>query len=62
MTTQEILDGLKQAVIDGDEDSAASFAAQAIDAEIKPMDIIKGQSIPQWMSLAKHLKTAMPIS
>lgn len=43
---QEILDSLKAAVIEGDEEDAASFADQAIDAQIKPMDIIKGAINP----------------
>ncbi|GMQ94068.1 MAG: corrinoid protein [Acidimicrobiia bacterium] len=42
MAAQEILDGLKAAVIEGEEEDAASFAEQAIDAGLKPMDIIKG--------------------
>lgn len=42
MGTQELLDGLKGAVIEGDEEAAASFAEQAIGAEMKPLDIIKG--------------------
>lgn len=46
MATQEILDGLKQAVFEGDEEDAASFADQAIDAGIAPMDIIKGGITP----------------
>lgn len=46
MGTQEILDGLKTAVTEGDEDDAASFAEQAIDAGIQPLDIIKGGITP----------------
>ena len=46
MGTQEILDGLKTAVTEGDEDAAASFAEQAIDAGIRPMDIIKSGITP----------------
>lgn len=46
MTAQEILNGLKQAVVDGDEGDAAAFAAQAIEAEIKPMEIIQGAINP----------------
>jgi len=46
MAAQEILDGLKAAVIEGEGEDAASFAEQAIDAEIKPMDIIKGAINP----------------
>jgi len=42
MAAQEILDGLKTAVTEGEEEDAASFAEQAIDAGLKPMDIIKG--------------------
>ena len=46
MGTKEILDGLKTAVVEGDEDDAASFAQQAIDAEMVAMDIIKGAINP----------------
>lgn len=46
MGKQEILDGLKAAVIEGDEDDAASFAEQAIDAAIGPMEIIKSGITP----------------
>ena len=46
MGTQEILEGLKTAVIEGDEEDAASFASQAIDAEMRPMEIIKGAINP----------------
>ena len=42
MGTEELLEGLKQAVIEGDEEAAASFAEQAIGAEMKPLEIIKG--------------------
>jgi methylmalonyl-CoA mutase cobalamin-binding domain/chain len=46
MSNQEILDGLSNAVIEGDEDDAAEFASQAIAAEIRPMAIIKGAINP----------------
>lgn len=46
MGTQELLEGLKQAVIEGDEEAAASFAEQAIGAEMAPLEIIKGSINP----------------
>jgi methylmalonyl-CoA mutase cobalamin-binding domain/chain len=42
MSNQGILDGLSNAVIEGDEESSADFASQAIDAGMRPMEIIKG--------------------
>jgi methylmalonyl-CoA mutase cobalamin-binding domain/chain len=42
MGKNEILSGLNNAVIEGDEEKAADFASQAIAAEIGPMEIIKG--------------------
>jgi len=46
MAAQEILDGLKAAVIEGNEEDAASFADQLIEAQVKPMKIIKGAINP----------------
>lgn len=46
MATQEILVGLRQAVYEGDEEDAASFAEQALDAGLKAMEIIKGAINP----------------
>lgn len=46
MGTQEILDGLKAAVVEGDPDDAASFAERAIDAGVRPMDVIKSGITP----------------
>ena len=39
---EEILDGLKSAVIEGIDEDAAEFASQAIEAAVPPMEIIKG--------------------
>lgn len=46
MSTQEMLDGLKVAVVEGDEVAAASFAEEAIEAQVAPMEIIKGSITP----------------
>jgi methylmalonyl-CoA mutase cobalamin-binding domain/chain len=46
MSAEELLEGLKGAVIDGDEDAAASLAERAIDAGIAPLGIIKGAINP----------------
>ncbi len=46
MGAQDLLEGLKQAVVEGDEDAAASFAEQAIGAELAPLEIIKGAINP----------------
>ena len=46
MGTREILDGLKEAVIEGDEDAASSSAQEAIDAGLKAMEVIKGAINP----------------
>ena len=46
MSAQEALDGLKLAVVEGDEEDAASFAEQALDAGLKAMEIIKGAINP----------------
>jgi|TARA_B100000959_G_scaffold282177_1_gene348005 methylmalonyl-CoA mutase cobalamin-binding domain/chain len=42
MSMEEILDGLKSAVIEGIDEDAAEFASQAIEAAVPPMEIIKG--------------------
>ena len=46
MSTQELLDGLKVAVVEGDDVAAASFAEEAIEAQVAPMEIIKGSITP----------------
>lgn len=46
MSNQEILDGLSNAVIEGDEEASADYASQAIDAEMRAMEIIKGAINP----------------
>lgn len=46
MSNQEILEGLSNAVIEGDEEEAADFAGQAIAAAMRPMEIIKGAINP----------------
>ena len=46
MGTEEILENLKQAVIEGDEEDAADAAEAAIDAGIRPMEIIRGGITP----------------
>jgi methylmalonyl-CoA mutase cobalamin-binding domain/chain len=42
----EILESLKQAVIDGDDDAAAEAASGALDAGVAGMEIIKGSISP----------------
>lgn len=53
MAEQEILDGLRAAVTEGDEDDAASFAGQAIAAGLKAMDIIRGAINPAMEDVGK---------
>jgi methylmalonyl-CoA mutase cobalamin-binding domain/chain len=46
MGSEELLAGLKAAVVEGDEVAAASFAEQAIGAGIRPMEIIRDGITP----------------
>jgi methylmalonyl-CoA mutase cobalamin-binding domain/chain len=43
---KEILERLKEAVLEGDEEAAAAAAEEAVDAEIRAMDIIRGGITP----------------
>ncbi len=42
MGSNDILAGLRQSVLDGDEDGAASYTEQAIDGGLAVMEIVKG--------------------
>jgi methylmalonyl-CoA mutase cobalamin-binding domain/chain len=46
MGTSELLEGMKSAVIDGDDEAAAAAASAAIEAGLEPMEIIKGGISP----------------